>query len=138
MLETERARERQKLGDPVAVRFGCDRDVVRMTLPPRTGFAHMRYQPSPPAPRHDRVEGRPVAGLRGHSQIVAPPQAANQSERFPGRRPLGDGDHIVDVRVAFEDALAAAEYEDLEPGLRKTSPDRAHERRGEQHVTEAP
>ena len=98
----------------------------------------MRYQPNPSVPRHDRVEGRPVAGLRGHSEIVAPPQAANQSERFPGRGPLRDGDHIVDVRIALEDALAAAEYEDLEPGLGKTSPDGAHKRRGEQHVTEAP
>ena len=44
----------------------------------------------------------------------------------------------IDVRIALEDALAAAEYENVEPRLRKAAPDRADERRGEQDVAEPP
>src|SRR3954447_14358334 len=138
MIETERARERQQLSDPVAVRLGCNGNMMRMTLPPCSGFPGMRYQSNSPPPRHNGVEGRPVAGLRRHREIVSPPQLTNQSERFPGRGPLRDGDDIIDIRITLEDALAAAEHEDVQPALRKSSPDRAHERRGKQHVAKPP
>ena len=138
VIETERARERQKLGDPVAVRLGCNGNMMRMTLPPRSGVPRLGYQSNSSPPRHKRVEGRPVAGLRGHREIVAPPQLTNQRERFPGRGPLRDRDDIIDIRIALQDALAAAEHEDVQPALRESSPDSAHKRRGEQHVAESP
>src|SRR4029078_10952553 len=104
-----------------------------LSAPPGGG-----YHPTRPPPRHKRVEGRPVAGLRGHREIVAPPQLTNQRERFPGRGPLRDRDDIIDIRIALHDALAAAEQEDVQPALRESSPDSAHKRRGEQHVAESP
>ena len=45
---------------------------------------------------------------------------------------------MVDIRVAAEDALAAAEHEDIERRLREAPPNRAHQRGGEQHVAEPP
>src|SRR4051812_12999497 len=112
--------------------------MMRMTLPPCSGFPGTRYQSNSPPPRHNRVEGRPVAGLRRYREIVSPPQLTNQSERFPGRGPFRDGDDIIDIRIAFEDALTAAEREDVQLALRKSSPDGAHERRGKQHVAKPP
>ena len=138
MVDTERAPEFQQLADPVTARLGRDGNMMRMTLPPRAGFARMGYEPNPPSTCHDRVEGGSIARLGGDGEVVAPPQSANQSKRLSGRGPFRNCDHIVDVRISPQDALASPKYEDVERGLRKTLPDGAHERRGQQNIAEAP
>jgi hypothetical protein len=138
VLEAERGRQRQQLGDSVTARLGGDGNMISMALPPRSRLARRRHEPDSPAPRRHGEESRPVAGLGRHHEIVAAPEAADQSKRLSHRRALGHGHRIVDVRIAPEDALAAAEYENVELRPRETSPHGSDERGSEQHVAEAP
>src|SRR5262245_5598511 len=112
--------------------------MISMALPPCSRLARRRHEPDPSAPRHHGEDSRPIAGLSRHHEIVAAPEAADQSERRSHGRAFGHGHHVVDVWIAPEDALAAAEYENVELRPRETSPHGSDERGGEQHVAEAP
>ena len=57
-------------------------------------------------------------------------------ERFRKQRPLGYRDHVIDIGIALENALAAAEYHHVEFSRGKAAPDAANERRCEQHISE--
>src|SRR5262245_3574215 len=138
VLEAERGCEREQLGDPVTAGLGGDGNMISMALPPCSRLARRRHEPDPSSPRYHGEDGRPGAGLGRHHEIVAAPESADQSERLSHRRALRHGHHVVDVRIAPEDALAAAEYENVEPRPWKTSPHGSDERGGEQNVAEAP
>jgi hypothetical protein len=88
-------------------------------------------------PSQQGIASRTVTGLSRHNKVVAAPQAARQRKRIPGRWPLRDGDDVIHIGIAFEDALAAAEREHIQPRRRNALPHGADERSGEQHVAEA-
>jgi hypothetical protein len=115
----------------MGVRVGLHRTMRR---PPRAGPA-CRHETDAAAPRNQGTR-RSVAGLRRHDEIVAAPQFANQGQGLARGRPLRHRDRCVDVGIAREHLLAAAERQDVQLGPRKAQPDRTNERRGQQHVAE--
>ena len=62
----------------------------------------------------------------------------NQSQRLRERRPFRHGQHAIDIRVAFEDALAAGKDQYVEAGARQALPQCAHQRRRQQNVAQPP
>jgi hypothetical protein len=124
-----------QLRNPMDIGFRGDRNVVRIPFP-GAGLARPRDEPDPETSRKQSKQRRPVARLRGHNEVISAKQPCGQGNRLAKRRPLRRRYHPVDVGIAAEHALAAAEYEHIQRSFWKTPADAADERRREQHIAE--
>ena len=112
--------------------------LMRMALPPGAGFARPRHQPDPAARRHESKEGRAVAGLGRNREIVAAPQAANESKRL--RQAVGRSDMVLTSSTSGLPLRMPSLPRNTSTSTvcpREASADGADERRRQQHVAQA-
>ena len=108
----------------------CDRSSRRLRRPPKS------CRPGPARGPRPGEEGRPVAGLGRHREVVGRHSRAASARLCARARPRRHGDDAVEIGIAVEDAGGVGKHQRVDGGVRPGAAQAADQRRGQQHVAE--
>jgi len=79
---------------------------------------------------------RAIAGLGDHREVVTAPQPAYECAVLGARGPRGDRRHAAHVGISLQHRLRTREQQRVDLRARIGAPQRAYQRRGEEHIAE--